>query len=268
MTEASRWSRWLVVAWSYLTLAFLLVPVLIVIPMSFSSASTLEFPPRGFSFRWFEALFNDPKWIDAFANSLSIAAMTATLTVLLGGLTVYGLERGRPRWRGAAETNLMAPLIVPGVITAIALYFSFARFALLGTYAGLVIAHTTLAVPFVAMVLGTAFRSFDIRLEQVAWSLGASWWQTIWRVLRPNLGPSIMAAWIFAFVISFDEVIVTAFVAGPINTVPKKMYNELLLGVTPTITAVATVLIVATLLIMYTAHRLSRRSPALQIDAS
>lgn len=253
-------ARLLLGLWAGAALIFLLVPVLIVIPMSFSSARALVFPPPGLSLRWFESLFTDPGWMEAFSTSALIAMSSASLAVLLGGLTVYGLDRGRQRWRTLVETNLMAPLIVPGVITAIALYFFFAKYALLGTYAGVVIAHTVLAVPFVVMVLNTAIRSFDFRLEQVAWSLGANWRQTVTRVLLPNLGPSIAAAWIFAFVISFDEVIVTSFIAGPINTVPKKMYNELLMEITPTITAVATLLIVFTVLVMFAAYKLNERA--------
>ena len=264
MTKKSSFSRVFLVMYACATLTFLLVPVLIVVPMSFSSASTLAFPPRGFSLRWFESLLSDPAWTEAFFTSLTIAAISATAATFLAGLSMYGLERGMSRWRTAAESNLMAPLIVPGIVTAIALYFSFAQFLLLGTYTGIVIAHTILAVPFVMMVLGTALRSLDIRLEQVAWSLGASWSQTAVRVLLPNLAPSLLASWIFAFVISFDEVIVTSFIAGPIHTVPKKMYNELLLGVTPTITAVATLLIIATLCVMAVAQKLRKSGEVLQ----
>lgn len=248
----------LLMIYAFAALAFLMVPVLIVVPISFSSASTLAFPPRDFSLRWFELLLSDSAWTEAFFSSVIIAMISATAATLLAALSMYGLERGRPRWRTVAEGNLMAPLIIPGVATAIALYFSFSQFSLLGTYTGIVIAHTIIAVPFVIMVFGTALRSLDIRLEQVAWSLGASWLQTVVRVLLPNLAPSLLASWIFAFVISFDEIIITSFVAGPINTIPKKMYNELLIGVTPTIAAVATLLIIATLCIMTVAQKIRR----------
>ena len=122
------------------------------------------------------------------------------------------------------------------------------RIGLLGSFAGLVVAHTLLNVPLVIMVLGVAIREFDLRIEQVAWSLGASWSYTVRKVMLPNLAPSVFAAWIFAFIGSFDEVIVTSFVAGRYETVPKKMFNELILEVNPTITAVATLLIAFTVL--------------------
>lgn len=247
--------------WAFLTLGFLLIPVLIVLPMSFSSASDLIFPPPGWSLRWFDALLSDEEWINAFSNSALIATLSATAALLFGSLAAYGLGRGQPRWRVAAEANLMLPLIVPSIITAIALYFFYARWHLLGTLAGLVLAHTLLAVPFVVMVLGTAIRGFDVRMEQVAWSLGASWTQTMGRVVLPTLAPSLAAAWIFAFVISFDEVVTSVFLAGTINTVPKKMYNDLTMQVTPTITAVGTVLIVSTALVLLLVRRLTQRKP-------
>jgi putative spermidine/putrescine transport system permease protein len=131
---------------------------------------------------------------------------------------------------------------------AIALYLSLAKVGLLGSFIGLVVAHTVLNVPLVMMVMGVAIRAFDLRIEQVAWSLGASWTYTMRKVVLPNLGPSVFAAWIFAFIGSFDEVIVTSFIAGKYETVPKKMFNELILEVNPTITAVATLLIALTVL--------------------
>lgn len=247
--------------WAWLTLAFLLIPVVIVLPMSFSSANSLTFPPPGWSLRWFQALLSDDDWIDAFSNSALIATLTASAAVIIGSLASYGLDRGRPRWRAVAEANFMLPLIVPGVVIAIALYFFYARWNMLGTITGLVLAHTLLAIPFVVTVLRTAIRSLDVRMEQVAWSLGASWSQTMRRVVLPNLAPSLAAAWIFAFVISFDEVITSVFLAGTINTVPKKMYNDLRLEITPTITAVATVLIIATTLILLLVRWLTHRKP-------
>lgn len=245
------------------TLVFLMLPILIVAPMSFSSARSLTFPPSGFSVRWYSALFGDAAWMEAFWTSLGIAAISASAALVLGGLAAHGLDRGRQRWRAAAEANFMAPLIVPGVITAVALYFAFAKIGLLGTYLGLVVAHTVLAVPLVAVVIGAALRSFDSRIEQVARSLGASWMQTILRVVLPNLTPSIVAAWIFAFVTSFDEVIITSFIAGPQTTVPKKMYDELILEITPTITAVATLLIGVTLLALGVVYLLLLRTGSL-----
>ena len=222
--------------------------LLIVIPMSFSSAKSLTFPPPSLSLRWYQTFFGDPRWMEAMWTSTIVAAISSVAALLLGGLAAYGLRRGTFKGRDWAEGDFMAPLIVPTIIAAIALYLALAKIGLLGSFVGLIVAHTVLHIPVVIMVLGVAIRAFDLRIEQVAWSLGASWFYTVRKVMLPNLAPSVFAAWIFAFIGSFDEVIVTSFIAGKYETVPKKMFNELILEVNPTITAVATLLIAFTVL--------------------
>ena len=248
MTDRSPWSRRALAAIGIFGLVFLTVPLLIVVPMSFSPARALTFPPPGFSLRWYETFFGDPRWMDAMWTSTVVAAVSSVAALLLGGLAAYGLRRGTFKGRDWAEGNFMAPLIVPTIIAAIALYLGLARIGLLGSFVGLVVAHTILNVPLVMMVMGVAIREFDPRIEQVAWSLGASWFYTVRKVMLPNLAPSVFAAWIFAFIGSFDEVIVTSFIAGKYETVPKRMFNELILEVNPTITAVATLLVGLTIL--------------------
>ena len=248
MIGGSPWSRRALAAVGIFGLVFLTVPLLIVVPMSFSSARALTFPPPGFSLRWYEAFFGDPRWMDAMWTSAALAALSSVAALVLGSLAAYGLRRGFFAGRDWAEGNFMAPLIVPTIIAAIALYLGLAKVGLLGSFIGLVTAHTVLNVPLVMMVMGVAIREFDLRIEQVAWSLGASWSYTVAKVVLPNLAPSVFAAWIFAFIGSFDEVIVTSFIAGKYDTVPKKMFNELILEVNPTITAVATLLIALTVL--------------------
>ena len=248
MIGGSIWARRALTAAGIFGLAFLTVPLVIVIPMSFSSARALTFPPPSLSLRWYEAFFGDPRWMEAMSTSALVAAISSVAALVLGGLAAYGLRRGTFGGRGWVEGNFMAPLIVPTIITAVALYLGLAKIGLLASFIGLVVAHTILNVPLVIMVLGVAIREFDHRIEQVAWSLGASWSYTLWKVVLPNLAPSVFAAWIFAFIGSFDEVIVTTFIAGKYETVPKKMFNELILEVNPTITAVATLLIAFTVL--------------------
>ena len=248
MIDNGPWRGRLLTAAGIFGLVFLTVPLVIVIPMSFSSAQALTFPPPGLSMRWYESFFGDPRWIDAMTTSAVLALISSVVALFLGGLAAYGLRRCRFIGRGWAEANFMAPLIVPTIIAAVALYLGLAKVGLLGSFLGLVVAHTLLTVPLVIMVLGVAIREFDVRIEQVAWSLGASWSYTMRKVVLPNLAPSVFAAWIFAFIGSFDEVIVTSFIAGGYETVPKKMFNELILQVSPTITAVATLLIAFTVL--------------------
>ena len=243
MTQRFAFGRWLLTLTGGSVLLFLCLPIAIVVPMSFSSASSLEFPPSGYSLRWYQSFFGDPRWLDAAANSLLVAAIASLLALALGCAAAYGLVRGQFRGRVLYEGNFIAPLIIPPVITAVALYIFFSKIGLLGTLPGLILSHAILGVPYVIMVMSVAIKAFDVRIEQVAYTLGASWWQMFSRVLLPNLTPSLFAAWIFAFIISFDEVIITLFLAGSYETIPKRMFNELVLQVNPTITAIATLLI-------------------------
>src|SRR3954447_11368903 len=248
MIGGSPWRRRALATIGSLGLVFLSVPLLVVIPMSFSSAKALAFPPPSFSLRWYETFFGDPRWMEAMWTSTFVALISSIVALVLGSFAAYGLRRGTFAGRDWAEGNFMAPLIVPTIIVAIALYLGLAKIGLLGSLAGLIVAHTLLSVPLVMMVMGVAIREFDPRIEQVAWSLGASWRYTVWKVMLPNLAPSVVRAWIFPFIGCFDEVIVTSFIAGKYDTVPKKMFNELILEVNPTITAVATLLIGLTVL--------------------
>jgi ABC-type spermidine/putrescine transport system permease subunit II len=243
MAEENAVGRWLLALFAGAVLLFLCLPIAVVVPMSFSSASSLEFPPPGLSLRWYEAFFGDPRWLRAAGISALVALASSALALALGSVAAYGLVRGTFRGRALLEGNFVAPLILPPVITAVALYIFFAKLGLLGTLAGLILAHTVLTVPYVVLLMTVAIRQFDLRIEQVAISLGASWFRMFRSVLLPNLWPSVAAAWIFAFIISFDEVIVTIFLAGAYDTIPKRMFNELILQVNPTITAIATLLI-------------------------
>ncbi|WP_076867156.1 ABC transporter permease [Bradyrhizobium mercantei] len=248
MIGSSIWARNILAAVGIFGLGFLTIPLVIIVPMSFSSATALTFPPPGLSLRWYDAFFGDGRWMDAMRTSIVLALISSIAALTLGGLAAYGLRRRAVAGASLAEGNFMVPLFVPTIITAVALYLGLAKMGLLGSFLGLVVAHTILNVPICVMVLGVAIREFDPRLEQVAWSLGASWLLTIRRVVLPSLAPSVFAAWIFAFIGSFDEVIVTSFIAGAYETVPKVMFNKLILEVDPTITAVATLLIAFTVL--------------------
>jgi putative spermidine/putrescine transport system permease protein len=242
-----------------LVLVFLCLPVLIVAPMSFSSAQSLEFPPPGFSLRWYAALFGNPVWIEAGRNSVVLATLSSTIALICGTTAAYVLVRGPFTGRGVIEANIIAPMIVPSIITAVALYIFFARAGILGTFGGLILGHTVLSVPYVVLVMQSAIRGFDRRIEQVAETLGASRWQVLTKVTLPNILPSAAAAWIFAFVLSFDEVVVTLFISGTHLTIPKRMFAELALQVNPTITAVATLLILCNLVALGVLLLLSRR---------
>lgn len=259
MNRSARLSdMWLPVV-AVLVLVFLCLPVLIIVPMSFSDAKSLEFPPLGFSLRWYQNLLGNPIWVEAGKNSLLLAVISSSVALICGTLASYALVRGNFRGKRIVEANFVAPMIVPSIITAVSLYIFFARVGLLGTFGGLVLGHTILAAPYVVLIMQAAIRGFDIRIEQVAATLGASRWQILTRIVLPNLVPSAAAAWIFSFVLSFDEVVVTLFISGTYTTIPKRMFNELMLQVNPTVTAVATLLIAFNLLALMVLLVLSRR---------
>jgi putative spermidine/putrescine transport system permease protein len=256
-------ARYLLALFGGAVLLFLCLPIAVVVPMSFSSASSLAFPPPALSLRWYQSFFGDPRWLRAAANSGLVALASSIGALVLGSVAAYGLVRGSFRGRALLEGNFVAPLILPPVITAVALYIFFARIGLLGTIPGLIVAHTILTVPYVVLLMSVAIRQFDVRIEQVAYSLGASWFRMFRSVLLPNLLPSVLAAWIFAFIISFDEVIVTIFLAGAYDTIPKRMFNELILQVNPTITAIATLLIALSVITIGIVAWLMRRAGVL-----
>lgn len=256
---AERFDRALVGGVAAAALVFLMLPIVIVTIMSFSSASTLAFPPPGLSLRWYLSFFGNERWLAAALNSMIVALSASTLALLLATPAAYGLARGRFRGKGLFEANFIAPLIVPPVVKAVALYILYAQIGLLGTYAGLIIAHTILAVPYVILVMSIAVRSLDFRLEQVARTLGASQFRIFRRVILPNLAPSVLAAWVMAFIVSFDEIIITFFVFGNRETLPKRMFTQLEQKIDPTITAIASILILTSVATLAAVGLLMRR---------
>lgn len=244
--SSGRASNLLLTIYGVAALTFLAGPLLIVIMISFSSAGGLTWPPPGWSTQWYDQLFNNAQWGEAVKTSLTVGIASSLVGLVLGGLAAYGLARGSFRGRGLILANFLAPMIVPPIVTAVALYMAFSRLGLRGSLTGLVIGHTIIVAPYVVLLLTVAFQGFDRRLELMARSLGASWITAFRSVVLPILAPSIAAAWLIAFVTSFDEVIVTIFVAGTSDTVPKLMFSQLRDRIDPTVTALSTLLIAFT----------------------
>jgi putative spermidine/putrescine transport system permease protein len=248
-----------------LVLFFLAVPVFVVIPLSFSSGTYLTFPPPGFSLRWYARFLADPVWTGAAWLSIWVALTVTLLAVLLGTPAAFALVRGR--FRGARLINgfILTPVIVPGIIVAIGVYFFYARIGLIGSPVGLILAHTCLAVPFVVINVSATLYGFDERLEHAAMSLGASPWATFRQVTLPLIRPGIFAGAVFAFITSFDELLVALFVSGSTAvTLPRLMWDQIRFNIEPTIAAVSTLLIVFTTLLLFSAEMLRRRSVRLR----
>ena len=233
---------WLLVA---VVLAYLVFPVFIVAPVSFSSAKYLQFPPPGWSLQWYENYFSRPGWVPATLLSIRVALITAVLATVLGTAASLALVRGRFPGRNAINSFMVSPLVVPGIIVAIGVYFFYAQARLVGNPLGLALAHTALALPFVVTNVSATLHGFDERLEYAAMNLGANRWQTFRRVTLPIIRPGVFAGALFAFIVSFDELIVALFVSGSgVVTLPRKMWDSLRQEIDPTIAAVSVVQIV------------------------
>jgi putative spermidine/putrescine transport system permease protein len=242
-------------------LFFLVFPVFVVAPVSFSSAKYLQFPPPGWSLQWYQNYFERPGWVPATFVSIRVAVITTILATVLGTAASLALVRGRFPGKNAVNSFIVSPLIVPGIIVAIGVYFFYAQARLVGNPLGLALAHTALALPFVVTNVSATLQGFDERLEYAAMNLGANHWQTFWRVTLPIIRPGVFAGALFAFITSFDELIVALFVSGTgAVTLPRKMWDSLRQEIDPTIAAVSTILIVISVVILLSAELLRQRS--------
>lgn len=248
-----------------LVLFYLTVPILIVIPLSFSSATYLSFPPPGISLQWYEKFFGRSDWLAAAWLSIWVGLSVTALATALGTPAALGLVRGRFRGRNLINTFVVSPLIIPVIIVAIGIYFFYSTIRLIGNPLALVIAHTCLAVPFVVVNVSATLYGFDERLECAAMNLGADRWRTFWQVTFPIIRPGVLTGALFAFITSFDELIVALFVSGTSAvTLPRKMWNAIRFEIDPTIAAVSTLLVAFTAALFLTAELLRRRSERLR----
>lgn len=248
MMKSTRLFRFFLAAFSVLVLAFLMLPLLIVFPLSFSSAEFLEFPPPGWSLRWFSAYFGSVSWMNATWLSVGVGLATATLAVVLGIPVSFFLVRSKSRRLSSVIDKLMvSPMIIPPVVTAIVAYSLFANVRMIGHPVVLVLTHTVLALPLVVIVMTAAIKEFDISLEQAAAGMGASRSKIFWQIVFPIIRPSVMSAFFFAFMASFDDLIVAIFLAGANMTLPKKMFENISFQLDPTIAAICVVQIVCIL---------------------
>jgi putative spermidine/putrescine transport system permease protein len=223
----------------------LCAPTLLVIPMGFNDATTFGFPPTNWSTRWYQELLANPAWRDALFTSVEIGLAVAVLSTVLGTMAALAIDRSTGRLKNLWRAALMAPLTVPNIVVAVAVYSTFLRWHLSGTVLGFVLAHTVLAVPFVLVAVGASLTSFDRRLETAATSLGASPLQTFRSVTLPLLLPGVLSGAVFAFVTSFDEVVIALFLQSPtLTTLPVKMYQSVTIEIDPTIAAAASVVVV------------------------
>ncbi len=223
---------------------YLLLPVLIVVPMSLSSSRYLSFPPPGWSLEWYQRFFTDPVWRGAVATSFQLGLATAVLAGVIGTAAGYGIVRGRFPGKRLVTAFLLSPIIVPVIVSAISLYGFYVTLGIAGRFLGVLAAHVVLAVPMVTISVAAALQRFDPVFERASLSLGAGPLRTFWAVTLPNILPGVLSGALFAFITSFDELVIVMFVGGTTMTLPRKIWDDLVVLIEPTQAAASTVLVV------------------------
>ncbi|MBB4233239.1 ABC transporter permease subunit [Rhizobium mongolense] len=222
---------------------FLLFPGVVVIAMSFSPGTFLEFPPSSLSLQWYVSFFGNPSWYDAMMTSIEIGLVVAALSTFAGTLAAYGISRSGPGMRSALTMAVLAPITFPVIVVGIGTYLGLVKLGLIGTETGIVLAHSIGAIGYVVVIVSATLANFDRRLEDAARSMRANPLQTFARVTLPLIRPGIIGGAVFAFLHSFDEVVITSLIGGlSIRTLPLKMWQNMRHQLDPTIAAVASLL--------------------------
>ena len=243
-----------------LVLLVMIAPIIVVVVLSFSSASYLSFPPPAFGVRWYREYLDSRDWLAATALSIEVACAVVALSTVFGTLAALGLARLPSVARVLATGLILSPLIMPVIVVAIGVYYAFARYGLVGTPAGLILAHTCLAVPFVVTSVGASLAGFDRRLAMAASGLGATAFGTFRQVTLPLILPGVLVGALFAFITSFDELVVSLFLSGAnAVTLPRRMWEDLRYALDPTVAAVSTLTIVVTVLPLLWVHWVRHR---------
>lgn len=254
-----RGNAMLLPAFAWIAIAFLVLPTLLVIPLAFTSSQFLEFPPPGYSLQWFRTYFDSPLWIQATIRSFAVAFATALAATAIGGFAALALANSRTRWGGLIFAFFLAPMIVPRIVIAVGLFYLFARIGLVATDLGLIIGHTVLAIPFTMVTISAVLKTYDQRLDQAAATLGANRLRTLGFVTIPLVKGGLVAAFLFAFITSFDELTIAIFVSGGIKTtLPKQMWDDMILQLNPTLAAVSVVVFVVVTSLLLLAERFRR----------
>ncbi|KXU39149.1 polyamine ABC transporter permease [Ventosimonas gracilis] len=251
-----------------LVLLFLVLPVLVIAPLSFTSSTLLIYPIPEFSLRWYEDFFSSAEWMRSVKNSLIVAPAATLIATVLGILAAIGLTRGEFRGKALIMSLVISPMVVPVVIVGVACYLAFAPLGFGNSYFALIVTHAALGVPFVIITVSATLQGFDFNLVRAAQSLGASPLLAFFRVTLPMIAPGVISGALFAFATSFDEVVVTLFLAGPEQaTLPRQMFSGIRENLSPTIAAAATLLIGFSVLLLLTLEWLRRRSEKLRTAA-
>lgn len=247
---------------------FLIGPILIIIPLSFNvqpyftfTPEMLSLDPAGFSMRWYEEFFNSEVWMKSIKNSFIIAIASTILATTLGTLAALGLSRSEMPYRTLIMSILISPMIVPLIISAAGMFFFYSSINLAGTFLGIILAHTALGIPFVVITVTATLSGFDHSLTRAAAGLGAKPTTVFFKIMLPLVTPGVISGALFAFITSFDEVVVAIFVAGvEQRTIPLQMWGGIREQISPTILAVATILVIISIMLLTVLELVRRRS--------
>jgi len=241
----------LLTLYAWTIIAILLVPIIAFVPMAFTGSSFLSFPPQSLSTRWFEQFAASPLWLGAMIRSFGIGFATAAITLLIAAMAALGVARTRSRLGGVAFLLCLSPMMVPSIVIAIALFYLFARISLVASNLGIIIGHTVIAMPVVFMVMLATFKGYDWRLDAAASTLGAGRLRTFWRITLPLVASGLAVGFVTGFLQSFEELTVALFIGGGVKTtLPKQMWDGILLQVSPVIAA-ASVVVLLVVIVMF-----------------
>ncbi|MFC7622664.1 ABC transporter permease [Microlunatus sp. GCM10028923] len=253
-------TRWPLLVFGLLVGLWLFLPTLVIVPVAFNPRRSLAVSLSDWSPQWFREFFTDPRWLQALINSLIIAGQASVLATVLGTAAAFALQRLRGLSRRLVDGLLTAPVIIPVILLGIGVYFSFLRWGLAGTTAGLVLAHAVTAIPLVAQPVSAALSRHDRNLDRAAESLGASLPARVVQVTLPVIAPGVLAGALFAFVWSFDEVVMAVFLTSPrLQTLPVLMFNSVTQNVDPTVAAAAVLVLTGSTLVVALALAVSRK---------
>lgn len=251
--------RFMLHAAAWAVVVFLMVPTLIVVPMSFSPAEHLQFPPKGFTLRWYSAYFADSDWMSATWFSIKSGVVAAIGATVVGTMTALALVRGRVLGRRVLDLLIVGPVVVPHIALAVAIFLVYDRLKLNGTLLGFAIAHTVLAAPFAIFSVLAALYRFDADLEMAALSCGASRWRAFWHVTLPLILPGVLSGAMFAFIISFDEAVISFFISDlDGKSLPRKLFEDIDYNLTPVVAAVASLLSFVSIAVLVGGHLVGR----------
>ncbi|MDZ7829984.1 MAG: ABC transporter permease [Halofilum sp. (in: g-proteobacteria)] len=251
---------------------FLIMPIVVIIPLSFNAEPYFTFTremltldPDGYSLRWYKEFLNSDEWLTSIKNTFIIAIASTFLATSLGTMAALGLSRSYIPWRNAIMAMMISPMVVPLIISAAGMYFFYSDIGLTQTYPGIILAHTALGTPFVIITVTATLVGFDQSLIRAAAVSGAQPTTTFFKIIAPLIAPGVISGALFAFITSVDEIVIVYFIAGPEQkTVPLKMFSGIREEISPTILAVASILVGLSVLLLFSLELIRRRNERLR----